>query len=325
VRTVVAATASCLRRLCVGCVFAALLLTTTATAGADDELASARDLYMAAAYEDALTRLNALHAGGRGTADERAIEQYRAFCLLALGRNAEAEQAIEAIILAAPAYRPSEADASPRMRTVFRDARRRTLPKAIEQVYAKAKIALDRKDVPAAAAGFRQVLDLLDDPDVGPAASEPPLSAIRALASEFRDLTAAVAVPPRPPVLRAKPDAPPRTPSTPVAGSTAGAAIPQWPERRLYSTGDSDVVPPVVVRQSWASLADVFAPRPGVVEIVIDEDGTVESAVMRVSVNPVYDRLAIATAKNWRYKPATVRGMPVKYQKLVPLDPRVTR
>src|SRR5207247_10972847 len=79
VRTVVAATAtaSCLRRRCVGCGFVAVILTTTATAGADDELASARDLYMAAAYEDALTRLNALHAGGRGTADERAIEQYR--------------------------------------------------------------------------------------------------------------------------------------------------------------------------------------------------------------------------------------------------------
>ena len=60
-------------------------------------------------------------------------------------------------------------------------------------------------------------------------------------------------------------------------------------------------------------------------EIIIDETGEVESATIRMSVNPVYDRLVLATARSWRYKPATLAGEPVKFRKMVQLDLRAGR
>jgi protein TonB len=53
------------------------------------------------------------------------------------------------------------------------------------------------------------------------------------------------------------------------------------------------------------------------IEVVIDETGVVESALMRITVSNVYDQLALAAARNWRYRPATINGIPVKYRKAV--------
>ncbi len=112
---------------------------------ADDSLAAARELYAAAAYEDALAVLNRLRPPASGPAEGRAIEQYRAFCLLALGRGAEAEHAIETVVAGEPSYHPSAADWSPRVRSAFSDVRRRMLPGLIQQQYGQAKAAFDRK------------------------------------------------------------------------------------------------------------------------------------------------------------------------------------
>jgi hypothetical protein len=38
---------------------------------------------------------------------------------------------------------------------------------------------------------------------------------------------------------------------------------------------------------------------------------------MTQSVTTVYDRLAVAATRAWRFKPATVKGVPVKYRKSV--------
>src|SRR5204862_4705323 len=119
------------------------ILATGRAAGAQESLMAARDLYTAAAYEDALALLNRLRASAHRADDSRYIEQYRAFCLLALGRTTDAERAIEAVVTAAPQYRPSESDASPRVRLAFRDVRRRMLPDIIQQRYAEAKGAYD--------------------------------------------------------------------------------------------------------------------------------------------------------------------------------------
>src|SRR5262245_3698256 len=67
---------------------------------ADDSLTAARDLYAAAEYEDALALLNKLQPGDHEPNERRDIEQYRAYCLLALGRSADAEQAIPAVVTA---------------------------------------------------------------------------------------------------------------------------------------------------------------------------------------------------------------------------------
>jgi TonB family protein len=67
-------------------------------------------------------------------------------------------------------------------------------------------------------------------------------------------------------------------------------------------------------------LGDVFVQRQGVVEIVVNETGLVETATMTVPVNVVYNGLVLAAAKNWRYIPATVDGVAVKFRNTIPLD-----
>ena len=105
----------------------------------EGDLAAARELYASASYDDALTVLNKLRSSDHPPSQSRAIEQYRAFCLLALGRAADAQQAIEAVVAAEPSYQPNEGDVSPRVRTAFADVRRRMLPAIIQQKYAQAQ------------------------------------------------------------------------------------------------------------------------------------------------------------------------------------------
>src|ERR1700722_6481709 len=90
-------------------------------------LSSARDLYASAAYEDALAVLNGMTPANRPPDEVATIEQYRAFCLLALGGRAGAEHAIEGVVSGEPTYQPS-ADLSPRVRAAFSDVRKRMLP-----------------------------------------------------------------------------------------------------------------------------------------------------------------------------------------------------
>ena len=62
----------------------------------------------------------------------------------------------------------------------------------------------------------------------------------------------------------------------------------------------------------------------GALEIVIDERGLVEMATIRESVNPQYDRLAVDATRNWRYRPATLNGEPVKFKKLISITLKPT-
>ena len=127
-----------------------ILSLVVVASAAQDPLLAVRDLYQAAAYEDVLVRLDTLKGSTHGAEEGLAMERYRALCLLALGRTAEAERAIEAVVTAAPSFRPSDADQSPRVRAAFRDVRVRALPAIIQQRYAQAKAAFDRHDAVAA-------------------------------------------------------------------------------------------------------------------------------------------------------------------------------
>lgn len=273
----------------------------------ESDLAAARELYASASYDDALAVLDKLRSSGRSAGQARAIEQYRAFCLLALGRAADAQQAIEAVVAAEPSYQPNESDVSPRVRTAFADVRRRMLPVIIQQKYAQAKTAFDRKDFAAAATGFSQVLVTLADPAVSAEAGRPPLSDLRMLAVGFEELSAKAAAPPPPPAAPPVVAAPP-PPPVPVVN-------------RVYSGDDRNVIPPTVINQSLPVFQGaVFAPRYGMLEVLISETGEIESAVMTQSVTVAYDRLAIAAARKWRYTPATLNGVPVKYRKAVQIS-----
>jgi TonB family protein len=100
-------------------------------------------------------------------------------------------------------------------------------------------------------------------------------------------------------------------PAAPQPVTPARPAVP-----KIYELSDPDVKPPTTISQSMP----IYPTRPvpvgrGTLEIVIDETGIVESAVMRGSINSLYDTLAVTATRGWRYKPATVNGVPVKFRK----------
>lgn len=301
------------------------LMTLLAAPGlsAQDSVIAARDLYTAAAYEDALVVLNRLRDRDRSEEDNRTIEQYRAFCLLALGRVQEAEQAIESIVVVQPLYFPSPADVSPRVRAAFTDVRRRMLPGIVQEKYSQAKAAYDRKNYAAAEAGFKHVLDVLADPDLAAVAARPPLSDLRTLTAGFHDLSAAAAAPPPPPPPPPPSPPPPPPPPPPLPPppppEPIRAPLPQTP--RIYSAADANVVPPSAIKQELPLYPrDNFPMNHGVLEVVVNERGEVESAAMRAPVKPTYDGLALAAAKAWRFTPATLDGKPVKFRKLIQIN-----
>jgi hypothetical protein len=281
-----------------------VLIASTVTAAVaaqkdGDPLAAARELYASARYDEALAVLNGLRPAVTETVvDRKAIEQYRSLCLLALGRGSEAGTAIAAVVTADPMYQPGEAEASPRVRAAFSEVRQRLLPEIASTRYEAAKAAFDRKEYDLAQRQFKAVVALVDDPDMGGR-----LADLRVLAAGFLDLAAAAAAPPAPP----KPEpvaAPPPAPEPP----------------RVYSSDDADVRPPVVVRQELPRVPALIAQQTrsrGLLELVIDEQGRVAAMTMRTSLHPMYDSLLLTATRDWRYRPATQNGKPVKYRKLI--------
>ena len=181
---------------------------------ARDPLGAARDLYASARYDEALAVLNDLHAPDSATPDRKSVEQYRSLCLLALGRGSEAENAIAAVITADPTYLPKDDEASPRVRAAFSDVRKRLLPQIATERYADAKASFDKKMFAVAAQQFRNVLKLIDDPDMGGREAD-----LRTLASGFLDLAVAASAPP--------PEAP--KPTAPASAPAAPASVPPPP------------------------------------------------------------------------------------------------
>lgn len=268
---------------------------TTAT------MAAARELYASARYDEALAVLDELLEAERaGPADIKLIEQYRSFCLLALGRAEEAETAIGAVVTADPFYRPGEDDVSPRVRSTFDAVRQRLLPTIASSRYASAKSTYDRKDFGAAEQQFRQVVTLLDDPHMSGR-----LGDLRTLAAGFLELAAAAAAPPPAPKREEPPPAP--VPASPAAP-------------RIYSSDDASVTPPVIVRQELPSVPasiTATAREQGLLEIVIDTQGRVMSMNLRTRVHPVYDTMLLNAVSEWKYRPAKLNGEPVRFRKLI--------
>jgi hypothetical protein len=271
--------------------------------GRENPLSAARDLYASARYDEALAVLNGLQPTDGGGSDRKSIEQYRSLCLLALGRGTEAESAIAAVVTADPLFMPGEVEASPRVRAAFSDVRQRLLPEIASLRYAAAKAAYDRREYASAEQQFRELVTLLNDPQMGGR-----LSDLRTLANGFVDLAAAAAAPPPEPK-RAEPPSPPA-----VAAPVESRAPHVW------TAEEAGVIPPVALRQEVPRVPTLIAAQTrdrGLLEVVIDELGRVSGLTIRMSLHPMYDALLIAAARDWRYKPATAGGVPVKFRTMI--------
>jgi len=287
---------------------AALVGALAAPVAAQDggPIAAARDLYASARYDEALALLNGLRPQEQGnTSNLRSIEQYRSFCLLALGRTAEAEVAIAAVVAADPTYLPSETEAAPRVRSAYSEVRQRHLPEIARTRYAAAKSAFDRKEYPAAEQQFRDLLKLIDDPDMGGR-----LADLRMLVSGFVDLATASAPPPAPEPARPEPRR--EEPSTPTQ--------PAMDPLKVFTADDDGVVPATAVRQEVPRVPAQISSQTrdrGLLEVTIDEQGRVIQAKLRLSLHPIYDSQLLAAARDWRYQPAVFNGRPVKFRKMI--------
>jgi TonB family protein len=276
-------------------VYAGVVLSLTMAQGVGAQNApqsvsiqAVKDLYASAAYEDALTAI------GKPDSESPNLEaeEYRVFCLVALGRLDEADKAVETVLSVRPEYHPDAAEASPRIQAIYSKVRRRIGPGLVKRMYQQGKSAMDRKEREEAISQFEAMLRIADDPDVR---DEPTIAELRELGTGFLELTRASA---------AKP-VPPPTPSAPV-----NTAAPQ-----------SVIVPPVAIRQQlpgWVpdpvSRATEFR---GSVRVQISAEGKVTGAEMIKSLHPAYDQLVIRAARSWVYEPAKKDGTPIASEKIV--------
>ena len=288
--------------------FAALLLAGCLAAPATAQqppLTTARDLYAAARYDEALIVLNRLRPNDPN--DLKTIEQYRSLCLLALGRTQEAEVAIAAVVAADPMFQPSESEASPRVRAAFSEVRQRQLPEIARSRYATAKATYERKDFIHAERQFSDLLRLIDDPEMAGR-----LGDLRVLVAGFLDLSSAAAAPP---------PAPKREEPSPSAPSPAVRT--SYPVGHIFSAEEPEVVPPVAQKQDVPGVPTSIRTQireKGLLEVIIDEQGRVIGLDLRVRLHPIFDSQLLGAAKDWRYRPAILNGKPVRYRKLVQIS-----
>jgi hypothetical protein len=297
----------------------ALALATTAPA-AQDPLSTAKDLYSSAAYEDALAALARIdQAQAQATPDlARQIEQYRVYCLYALGRTAEAESTAEGLIRKLPLVQLE--DASPRIEAMFLTVRKRLLPSLIRAEYRTARSALDEKNFSKAEPHLMQAHKMLVAAQEAGALDEA-LADLSVLVDGFIELgRGAARVAPAEVSVQPAPAGPA---VVAVAAPMREAAPNAKAAPSIYSTGDDGVVPPVATLQQFPILPLALRPmmrlaRPTVVlDILIDETGAVQESVLRQPINPSYDTLLLTASRAWKYRPATKDGTPVKFRKLI--------
>jgi hypothetical protein len=280
--------------------FACASLVSGSLAYGQGTLQQVKALYASAAYEDALSVVTQLLSTSRNVE----FEQYRVFCLVALGRTAEAEKAITSVVVENPSFVPDARETSPRIQGMFRRIRRGLVPEIAQRMYLDARAALDQKDKAAASSQFAALVSLIDsaaesERDGEPAAdsAEPMLSELRLLASGFLDLSRAMS--------EAKPTIGPEPAKTPVSVAVA----------------DSPVTSAVPVRQDlpvWVP-PDLASRREfrGILRVFVSDTGRVTGAELASTIHPAYDRQLLQAAKSWEYQPALKNGTPVPSEKVI--------
>jgi tetratricopeptide (TPR) repeat protein len=275
----------------------------TVGAAAQSDLGEAKTQYEEAAYEDALTTLT--KASASTPADRVQLEQYRALCLIALGRLPEAERAVAALVDADPMYVPPPSVASPRVLAMVAEIRRKELPGVTRRVLDSGRAAYEAKNISLAQRQFDLLLKLLDDPAME---GRPEREDLRTVAKGFSTLlVAAPATRPAPPP---EPERP--SPSSQAPGSSPSSA----------PAVASTFVPAAVIQETlpiWTPPNPSIARNQydGAVKVRIGTDGRVKAATIDRPSHPAYDAVLLNTARSWLYKPATQNGTPIESERII--------
>jgi ketosteroid isomerase-like protein len=185
---------------------ATLILTVwllSAQAGAtaqspSDRLAGVKALFAAADYEAALIVLST-----DDVASSQGADQYRALCLLALGRLDDVDRLLETLIRRDPTFNMSVSEVTPRMIALFRQTRQRLLPGILDDRFKAAKTSFEQGRHAEAAVQFRALLTLLADEDAMSGEGPPVSRDMQRVAEGFLNLStkALAEAPPPPPVV----------------------------------------------------------------------------------------------------------------------------
>jgi hypothetical protein len=273
------------------------LFLVAATAAAQEPLTKAKALYDAAAYEEALTLLAPVHVPE--------AQQYKALCMLALGRSQDATGAVEILVSASPTFEPSAEEVPPRFVTLVSEAKKKLLPGIARRTFTEGREQFRSGDREEALRKFDLVLMLTSSPVFKETSDAEDL---RTLASGFIELARAAT--PATPVTPARPEPKPEQPK--VVEAPAPSVPPE-------------VVQPVAVRQPIppipSGMNGAGSPTASV-RVQIGTDGKVVAAVMQQASHPLYDRLVLQAARDWLYTPATLNGRPVPSEKVVTIQLR---
>ena len=318
--------------------------------GAQDSLSAAKDLYASAAYEDALSTLTRLTAGGGAAPDiARQVDEYRAFCLYALGRTDEAESVAETMIRREPMMKLDSPDVSPRLEVMFSTVRKRLLPSLIRERFKTARTALEQKNLKEAEPQLVEAKLMIADAEKL-AIKDEGLADLSVLVDGFLQLVRSTAdqrqatstadqrqataqpaagnLPQESPAASAP--ASRRTEAAPAPPSQRSEAAPApapASAARVYTVDDVGVVPPAVINQRMPAMTPDLVritkatKTSAVVELVIDEKGDVVDATIIKSVNTSFDNIVLGAARRWKYRPALKDGVAVRYLKTLILVP----
>jgi hypothetical protein len=274
--------------------FAILLVTTLAALPADarqDALEEAKAQYAAASYEEALSTLTRVASAPTRRVE---LEQYRAFCLIALGKNAEAERAIASLVAADPMYVPSQNVASPKVLSMVLEMRKKELPVVAKRLLDDGRAAFKEKDFTQAQRSFDLLRQVLDDPAMK---GRPEAEDLRTLADGFAALSTAVVAPPAP-----TGPAPAAEPTQMLQPDTVVEAIPLQQDVPVW-------VPPNAIAGAREFI--------GSIKVRIGADGRVKSSIIEKATYPSYDARLLQASRQWLYKPATRNGQAVESEKVI--------
>src|SRR5688572_23428114 len=213
---------------CAALLAAGLVVALGTIVRAQDDLGGAKTLYVNASYEEALSVLDKQAAAAGSSGPKVAeIQHYRALCFIALGRTADADQAIALSVSADPFAVPDTSELSPRVASVFNAARARLIPEVARGALAEGRQLMQKGDASGANRRFEAVTRLLSDPGL---AGRTDLIDLTLAATAFAELTkaqmaaaaaaAAAALVPSP-----QPVAPAAAATEPPAVATNGAAV----------------------------------------------------------------------------------------------------
>jgi TonB family protein len=157
------------------------------------------------------------------------------------------------------------------------------------------------------------------------AAAVPPPAAPRPIAAPAGS-AAASRVASNPPASTAA-SRPASAPPAPGATARSTVVAPAVGGPGVYAVDDEGVSPPVVIDQRIPAMTFEMQQiskalhTTGVLDVVIDESGSVVDATMRQSVNSSFDALIVRGARRWKYRPAMKDGVPVRFVKTLVLVP----